>query len=360
MPCGTARPGAGEGSCGERGSILHGRNRGDERPIGSAQLRHRWLGAAAAAEGCTAAADRCLIALTRHKYDAYVGRFGSAGSTLAVERLPIASGNVLLADFTSDHELVFFSDREGNYDIFGTRNQLASSEVLVSSAAWEVFPQLRGKSLLYWELHPRGDGFESKGNWMRRTLGETQSERLLEAEIETSQRNYVPPRHATFRCPRKKLRQCVLRTVSKDYERFAWFDIDSRTLSPPFFTGPFVSRLSWDVSPNGEHLVVAFNDSLKVVSARDGSAREVVVRTPRSYKLQCPTWAHDGNKVYATALTADTRYGIIWIDPTNGESGELWRSDDVWPAYPVVSDDGKRLGFTGQRYDTEHWVIDGL
>jgi hypothetical protein len=59
-------------------------------------------------------------------------------------------------------------------------------------------------------------------------------------------------------------------------------------------------------------------------------------------------------------MTPGNPFGILAVDPGSGAAHELWRSDDTWPAYPVASDDGTLLGVSGHRFDTGHWLVEGL
>jgi Tol biopolymer transport system component len=124
---------------------------------------------------------------------------------------------------------------------------------------------------------------------------------------------------------------------------------------PPF--------INWDLSPDGQRLVVGHNDDrLRTFDLATG-AETVLTHEGLTYG-EYPVWSADGRGLFVdggSRTQGRLHKGLLYISLDDGEVHLLRHNWGEWNTHPMPSPDGKRLAFAANFfYDGNAWLIEGF
>lgn len=285
--------------------------------------------------------------------DLYVAELEGRDRLGPPRRFALEGRNNLPSTWTHDGQALFFySDRNGNWDIFRQRLLERNAQEFVLGPGEQTEPQLSPDAswVLYWDYATQGTGPSAAMRLLRVPVSLGAPEPMLEAS-----------RGAAVRCAPRHL-PCVLSEFDKSKGELVFTAFD-----PLRGRGGELVRVAtdpeefpaWDLSPDGSTLAIVDLDErkgrIRLVELENGSARLIGVGP--SEQLSGISWAADGRSWFVTS--SSLRGSAILQVRADGKVSELWRSSSLLAA-PLASPDGRNLAFSSSTYNSNAWLIENF
>jgi Tol biopolymer transport system component len=268
------------------------------------------------------------------------------------------------AGWISSKEILFFSDRNGAFNIFKQAPDAHDAEPLVAGSDDVRDPQISagGKWLLYalWPVS-KPAGPRQPVRLMRVPVSGGTPESVFEARgafasgISWKNREKVFP---NFKCPASG-GPCVLAEAEEKEVVFTAFDpIQGRTAE--FARLPASPEdFFWDVAPDGSRIVYGEfswggEGYLTVLTIADGSTKKIPL--PGQTNLNSVSWSPDKQAFFLTTLR---REGSALLGATEtGKVDVLLDQNGHWMLNPRLSPDKRLLAFAVSATDSNVWLIE--
>ena len=305
----------------------------------------RWVGFSFWDLSATADGRRLAFVKSGSQADVYVGKLDQRNRKLAdVRRLTLNEHDDWPSAWTSDGEVLFFSDRNGHFDIFRQRPDAQQAEQVVSSSEDKLKPELSsdGKWLLYWQSGlPQRRG----KRLMKMNVEGGAVSPLLEAQPGTE-----------FHCTRLKS-FCVL--VEADPDRklaiFSRFEIGSGEKTPAASV-PWLGsgNLVWSLTADGSMIALADSQegstTLRTLTLPEGKLHEYNLN-----EIAVTGITATGN---AWLLTSSSLHGnkLLYLH-SSGDVQQLWDSSNPLTA-PVASNDGQMVALGLLSQESNAWLLE--
>jgi Tol biopolymer transport system component len=336
------------------------------RPYGVARRLTDWIGFDFGNPELTADGTRFVFLNGRDQSDVYVTELADRGSTIeSPRRLTLDERDDWPGVWSIDNKTLFFySDRNGNFDIFKQGVSSPNAEPVVTGPDEKRAPQISpdGKWLLYMQwTKPAGRPEPEFGKLMRIPLTGGPPEPVLDFNGYFGIRVIRPSPNVvgfpSFHCPMRGDSSCVLAEIREKNMIFTAFDpIRGRTRELLRVSDGSDIR-SWDLSPDGSWV------ALSVFDLRAGDVRIIPLNggTPRILSalpwagLLTTAWAADGRSLF---LVSNNSRGtsILRMDSTGKTKLFLDQPGrDVHVLAP--SPDGHSLAFGGVQSNFNAWTI---
>jgi dipeptidyl aminopeptidase/acylaminoacyl peptidase len=304
--------------------------------------------------GISVTADGKKVALLNGRWqaDVYIGDLLAGGTELAnVRRLTMDESDDLPSFWTPDGQaVVFFSDRNGRYQVFRQRLDQHAPELLNSDSEKAAYPRFGGP-WIYYRSVPAG-GFLS---WtqplaIRRVPmnGGVSTDVMRGVGIEVG-------------CASARPEICVLVRLANKILTFYRFDPD-RGQGGEIGHLEFDSHLSpsFQLSPDGTEIAVlnpaGMGNRIRRIPLGGGNASELEV--PGRKRLDVLFWAADGKGWFVSSVTPGNGEYLLHVD-LRGESQVLYEQivdgQDTWG---IPSPDGKHIAFLRWTAAANVWMID--
>jgi len=283
----------------------------------------------------------------------FVGELEANASLLQQpRRLTLDEQNDLPSAWTPDSQSVlFYSDRNGNWDIFRQSTEQRTAEDFVLGGGQHSEPRLSpdGAWVLYW-TYPKGEGgHPASMKLVRVPAAGGPLEPVLEAAW-----------GARFRCATKARAACVLSEPDKDRRQltFTAFDpVQGREGEAARLATDPASQPAWDLSPAGSRLaIVDFDerkDRVRILGLPAGETGDLPVKG--STRLTGVAWSADGAGIFVSSISPSGSE-LLHLD-LNGGQHELWATSTSVSA-PVPSPDRKKLAFAVSIQNSNAWMIE--
>ena len=282
----------------------------------------------------------------------YLAELEGKGS-LQPRRFTLEGRNNVPSAWTRDGQALFFySDRNGNWDLFRQRLLERSAQDFVLGPGDQTEPQLSPDAswVLYWDSTPQAAGAPAPLRLLRIPVSRGAPEVVLEAT-----------RGASVRCAPRHL-PCILGELDKSKGELVFTSFDplrGRTRELMRLAADVEGVPAWDLSPDGSAVAIVDldepKDHIRVVELENGSARTIAVGS--SERLSGICWSADGKSWFVTG--SSLRGSAIFQVRLDGAVSELWKSSTAL-ASPLVSPDGKNLAFSSSTYNSNAWVIENF
>jgi len=334
------------------------------RAAGEPRRLTRWVGFSPGFVSVSADGRRIATTKGYSQSDIYTAEFDAGETKLKTPRqLTLDTRSDLPAGWTARNEILFFSDRNGGFNIFKQAPSAQNAEPLITGQEDVRDPQMTpdAKWLLY-TLWP--DSKQSPRTRSVRVMRVAPSggaaESVLDARgtfasgITWDRRKGFPD----FRCT-SAMASCILAEAEEREIVFTAFD-------PLQGRGPEVARVRtspeeffWDLSPDASQLVYGefawgAGDKLSVLTIRDRSTREVPLKTWTN--LNSVSWSNDGQSLFLTTLRREG--STLLRASTSGKVDVLLEQNSRWMLNPRVSPDGRLLAFAVSATDSNVWLIE--
>jgi Tol biopolymer transport system component len=264
--------------------------------------------------------------------------------------------------------LLFFSDRNGAYDIFRHAVDGKNSEPMLTSSEEKRAPQASpdGTWILYWSWprSPEG-GRPGAGRLMRAPMAGGAPQTVMEIKdypgpIE-NYGNGVSRGNPSFRCPSRPGASCVL--AEPDGTKLVFSALDplegrKQAIAGIEMTKP--KQTAWDLSPDGSRIVVQLSQNgepclHRILKTSGETERDVAVE--KTINCLLVAWSANGRSLFVTrhALQAHTLMHVT----LDGKATEL-RQSPTWFDLPKPSPDGRYLAFADTSSYNNAWLIEDI
>jgi eukaryotic-like serine/threonine-protein kinase len=302
----------------------------------------------------TADGKQAMTLIRATQNSVFVGDFDQSAPRISnVRRLTLDEQTNYPHAWTADsRDVIFESNRRGNYDLFKQGIDQRTPEVIVATPMTEMLPQLSPDGFVLYDARPR----ESEQPWFYRPG----SSKLMRVPVEGGNPQEVPIGGPLdeFRCALGAGKRCVLRTTVPGESR-SYYDLDAvrgkgQELARTKWSVEVLG--DWDVSPDGTQVAIPNHDSrdarIRVVSLEPKPAREQEVILPGVTDLRGLVWAADGHGWF---VSVDTTVGnqLLYVHL----DGRFQSLGDIH-GWAVPSPDGHRVAFLNTIIATNAWLIE--
>jgi predicted Ser/Thr protein kinase len=322
-----------------------------------------WVGTSASVLSASAAGGRVAFVRFELQADVFIGDLVDGGRHITTpRRLTLTDRNERPSAWSRDGRGVyFFSDRNGNFDLFFQEINGAPARTIASDDAWETLPQLTpdGASLLYWRFPAVKAGEAVRPDLFRSPRDGGAAVRVLttNAVSHPAGAGRPQPWEMRFRCPRAPSSACVM--SERDGEALVFTTID-----PVLGRGAEILRIAkptaasnlWDVSPDGTRLAIPTANGPVRIYPRAGEPTDVVI-APDCDPL-VPAWSADGEGLYVSVECASEPPFRLYYRSLHGESSLVWQDPPNYILEPEPSPDGAHLAIATKRTDNDVWMVE--
>jgi Tol biopolymer transport system component len=340
------------------------------RALGEPRRITDWAGVTIHGNGFNVSADGKRIAFVRTRWssDVYVGELKADGQRLeAVRRLTLDDRLDWPAAWTPDSRaILFYSDRNGNFDIFQQGLDTRTAVPIVIGPDEERGPQFssHGSWILYLTWPRKPGAPPETGRLMRLPTGGGPAERVLEFKgypgSAQGEGRTISKGEPDFRCASGRPGSCVLREADQEQIVFTTFDptqgrkADGRRTS--MTRGPEAVPSAWDLSPDGSQvasIVDARGCRIRILPLAGGASHDVVVHG----WSRCDTlaWAADGRSLFASSFSVK---GSSLLHVELGGEARLLRKATKWFERPLPSPDGRSMAFGEMTPESNAWILE--
>jgi len=264
--------------------------------------------------------------------------------------------------------VLFFSDRNGNLDIFRQRLRDRFAEVVVATQEEERGPQLSpdGSWILYlsWPLNDSRTTPVS-GRLMRIPVSGGPHQFVLSVNGYPGSSQVAPQGmrlsakgYPDFRCPSVPSEPCILAEGIRNQVVFSAFDpAEGKTHEvAKVDMDPSSVWSFWDLSPNGSRIAFGNDERTRgrilILPVRGGSQQTVDVNG--WVRLDAVAWSSDGRSLFVDSWSP--KGSTLLHVSLSGEARPL-RKSGMWIDKPVPSPDGRYLAFGEVTSNSNAWMI---
>lgn len=313
--------------------------------------------------GLFASQDGRYLAVSKHSYlaDVYVGELEANGRRLKnPRRLTLEESQDYLGAWSPDSQAVlFWSDRNGTFDIFRQALDQASPEAVVAGPGFKERPVVSpdGSWILYlWSSE--SDNSTTPARIMRVPISGGPSQLVLEERGING-----------LACAQSPVTLCAFSESTPDQRQ-----VVISALDPVQGKGRELARInlrqadggysySWDLSRDGSRLAFTQPDDregrIQIFPLSGGSAREVNVKGWNN--LWFLYWARD-DKGWFVNSTDPSHARLLYVD-LEGHASVLWerrvaiRRNMTWG---IPSPDGRHLALQTSTTDSNVWMLENF
>lgn len=338
------------------------------KPNGSPRRLTDWTGFTFINPVFTADGNRFSFLNTRGQSDVYIGELSNGGSSLkSPQRLTLNERVDWPGGWSADSKsLFFYSDRNGNLDIYKQGVTERNAEAVVSRPEEKWAPQLSpdGKWILYMQWAKTADGMPpASGKLMRVPAAGGPAESLTDIKGHPGNvyGGYDPTNTAngfpSFRCTSHPSSTCVLAESGDNQLIFTAIDPAQgrkaelgKISIDPDVTG-------WDLSPDGTRLALSQYDyknaEVQIVPVTGGTPQKLSA-LPWT-QLSNVAWAADGKSLFLCSYSSRGT-SILHMDMAG--STKLLFKEPSWDIFSLVpSPDDHYLAFGPIITNANAWTI---
>jgi Tol biopolymer transport system component len=342
------------------------------KPKGTPRRLTDWTGFYFGNPELTSDGSRFVFLNGREQSDVYLGELTNGGSELKTpQRLTLDERVDWPGGWSLDSKTVFlYSDRNGNFDIYKQGVNARGAESIVTGPEEKWAPQISpdGKFVLYMQWPKATDGAANggaaitSGKLMRVPLAGGPAETVMEIKGRPGILSSNDPTNSvggypSFRCPSHASTSCVLAETAADQIIFSAFDPLQGRKTELVKLPLDPDRASWDLSPDGNRLVVSVFDykaaDVQIVPLAGGTPQKLSA-LPWA-ELVAVAWSADGKSLFLASYSS--RGTSIVRMPATGGPKLLFHlpSWDIFSLAP--SPDGRYLAFGPVIATANAWTI---
>ncbi len=317
-----------------------------------------WPESSLAGPNANTEGKRLVFARINGQTDVYVGDLQAGGMRLKTppRRLTLDERNDLPTAWTPDSkDVLFHSDRSGNWKIYKQAMDRDSAEPLIADQRMNWIPRVSadGAWIIYHSFpKPEDEGPSALSQLWRVPVSGGPSQLVL-----TSQ-GYVD-----HRCARVPATLCLVGEQTKDQKQlvFTTFDpVTGRGRKVTAIDTDLRTAYNWDLSPDGSQIAVLARvggNRIRLVPLRGGNPRELIVKKWSGLD-DGPDWAPDGKGFYVSS-PRPSGATLLYID-LDGHATPLWEQKGSFGTWGVPSPDGRHLAILGDTVDSNVWMIENF
>jgi len=322
-------------------------------PAGPPQRISSWAGLSLLDLSISADAKRLVLVKAGLQRDLYIAELENDIAIGPPRRFSLEGRDDLPSAWTPDGQrLFFYSDRNGNWDIFRQGLQEKKAEDFVLGRGQHIEPRLSSDArwVLYWEYQNAASEKSGLMQMMRVPVSGGVPEPLLQSA-----------KGGSVHCSLRRSR-CVLAEPDRRNSELVFnsFDALQGRGAELFRVAADLSESpAWDLSPDGSSVALVAvderKDRIRVVELNNGSARAVSVG--QSAQLTGISWSATGNGWFVAS--SSPREAALLHVGLNGAVSRLWTTSTA-VGTPLASPDARNIAFTVSAPNSNAWLIEGF
>ncbi len=245
--------------------------------------------------------------------------------------------------------MVFWSDRNGSWDIF--------KQTLDNDATAELLP-LGSESKYYASFSPDGQWILYMALPEARLPGGSVPVRIMRVPVSGGPPQLVLTALGTtdIRCTRAPANLCIFNEQQQGHSLFTSIDpikgrgreLASMDIEPSI-------TVPWDLSPDGSQVVMTREGRIRLLSLKSGTTTDLAVRGWNSFGEV--DWSADGNALFVSSQTPQNAT-LLRVD-LEGDAHALWHQRlNFLDTKGIPSPDGRHLAVAGWTTDSNAWMIE--
>jgi Tol biopolymer transport system component len=309
----------------------------------------------------------------REQSDVYISELIAGGTRLKMPRRFTIDDRIdWPSGWTRDSKtLLFFSDRNGNLDIFRQGVNDLTAEAIVATGEEERGGQLSpdGSWLLYISRPAAETGTSPlAGHLMRMPVSGGPPQVVLNVEGYPGSAQVSPQGerlntrgYPDFRCPLKPVASCILAERVGDqiiFSAFGALDGKKQEVARTEFDSSSVWSF-WDLSPDGSRIAFGKDERgkgrVRILPLGGGLEQEVNIELWD--RLDSAAWASDGKSLFVDSWSP-TGSTLLHVLP-NGQA-QVLRKSGLWIDRPIPSPNGRYLAFGEVTSNQNAWMIENF
>jgi len=312
-----------------------------------------WAGVSPLDLSVSADSKRLVFVNSGLQRELYVAENPKKGKLGTPRHLMLEGRNNLPSAWSLDGQALFFySDRNGNWDIFRQRLQQRTAEDFVVGPGEQTQPRLTpdGSSVLYWDYMDATDGALVSMRLMRVPISGGAPEQVLESSPD-----------AEVRCAKAHSR-CILGERDRIRNELVFTDFNpagGKTVQLLRLGADPGASPEWDLSPDGVTVAIVnlddAKDRIRLVQLDSKATRSISLGHAKT--LSGISWSADGKTWFVTS--SSVRGASILNVQSNGTSLELWATSNLVDT-PLTSPDDGNLAFTIVTRNSNAWLIENF
>jgi serine/threonine protein kinase len=287
--------------------------------------------------------------------DVYVGDLRANGRRLInSRRLTLDDREDRPAAWTADGKAVlFYSDRNGSFDIFKQALNQTTAEPIVAGPEDEIGPNA---------VSPDGKWYfySVVPNLSQANLITPVTLMRVPADGGPPQAMFDRPQLAFVKCARKPSNSCVVVVLEPTH-------LDVYALDQAWGKGPLLRsfeihsiRLYFDLSPDGSHIAVVWPGEqpgrIRQLSLTDGTSRDLMLTDWMRWGRIA--WSADGKGWYTSRLSAGGT-DLVYVD-SEGHPVTLSHQLGHFDVWAIPSPDGQHLAFAQTNSSSNVWIAENF
>jgi len=328
-------------------------DRSSSKVSGQPRRITNWAGVSPLDLSVSADSKRLVFVNSGLQRELYVAENPKKGKLGTPRHLMLEGRNNLPSAWTLDGQALFFySDRNGNWDIFRQRLQQRTAEDFVVGPGEQTQPRLTpdGSSVLYWDYMDATDGASVSMRLMRVPISGGAPEQVLESSPD-----------AEVRCAKAHSR-CILGERDRIRNELVFTDFNpagGKTVQLLRLGADPGASPEWDLSPDGVTVAIVnlddAKDRIRLVQLDSKATRSISLGHAKT--LSGISWSADGKTWFVTS--SFVRGASILNVQSNGASLELWATSNLVDT-PLTSPDDGNLAFTIVTRNSNAWLIENF
>ena len=338
---------------------------------GTPQKLTNWAGFSLWDLSTSSDSKRVLFVRKNDQSDVYTGELSAKGSHFRKPvRLTLDDRMDWLGNWSRTGDaLLFFSNRNSNFDIFEQTIKKSNAEEIVAGREEKRNPQLSpdGRWILYlaWE-NQQGDKAPTSGRLMRVPVSRGAPEFVAvvhgyPGSAQMPRQRWLPTArgYPDFRCSSVPISEhaCVVAEAGSD--RIVFFAVDPVQGRKDELASVAMNPLDsfWDLSPDGSQIAFgnceAGDSHIRILEFANNKASRVTV--PGWACLTSTDWAPDGKSLFAS--TWASKGGSLLHIMFSGETKLLYRAAGMSLERPISSPDGHFLAYSEVTTIANAWML---
>jgi Tol biopolymer transport system component len=323
------------------------------KPAGSPRRITSWAGLSVVDLSLSADAKRLVLVKAGLQRDLYLAEIKGNTALGAPRRFNLQGRDDLPSAWTPDGQrLFFYSDRNGNWDIFRQGLQERKAQDFIVGPGDQTQPRLSpdGQWLLYWDLPDAGNAKSVSMQLMRIPVSGGVPEKVLQARHGSAV--HCSPQRAA----------CILGEPDPANGELIFTSFDpatGRTSELIRVAADLSVPPAWDLSPDGSSIAIVGldeqRDRIRVIEVDSGSARTIAVG--HSAQLEGISWSADGKGWFLSS--SSLREAALLYASSTGSFSELWTTSTA-VGTPLASPDGRNIAFTVSASNSNAWMVENF
>jgi serine/threonine protein kinase/Tol biopolymer transport system component len=322
-----------------------------------------WRGVTVAAISATQDGKRLAVTKLTYEADVYVADLEANGRRLKnTRRLTLNENNNYPGHWLPDSNAVlFWSDRNGTWDIFEQRLDQADAQVVATGADSKSWPVMSpdGSSILYLSSASAQVNATTPVRIMRVPTSGGAPQLVLEGRGING-----------LACAQPPATNCVFSEETPDATQVIFSGLDpahgrGQELTRINLPRPSPGGYAWDLSRDGSRLAYAQYDlregRIQILPLAGGEAHEVHVKGHSSFATL--NWAADGKGLLIGVGTGiSSGSPLLYVD-LEGRAEDLWQQASGsawWGTWGVPSPDGRHLALLAWEFDSNVWMLENF